>query len=95
MSRSPPAACAVGLNAYACAGVAVVAGVPPAEAVRALRDRGMSVLAADGAGATDLDDAEDDGPHRSGPRKDRTLGSSRSSDGRARASASATSRPGR
>jgi TrmH family RNA methyltransferase len=39
----------------------VVAGVPPAEAVRALRGRGMSVLAADGAGATDLDDAEDDG----------------------------------
>jgi len=39
----------------------VVAGVPPAEAVRALRDRGMSVLAADGAGATDLDGAEDDG----------------------------------
>ncbi|HEX6576936.1 MAG TPA: RNA methyltransferase [Jiangellaceae bacterium] len=39
----------------------VVAGVPTAEAVRALRDRGLTLLAADGAGATDLDTAEDDG----------------------------------
>ena len=39
----------------------VVAGVPPAQAVRALRGRRMSVLAADGAAATDLDRAEDDG----------------------------------
>jgi TrmH family RNA methyltransferase len=39
----------------------VVAGVPAAEAVRALRGRRMSVLAADGAGTTDLDRAEDDG----------------------------------
>jgi TrmH family RNA methyltransferase len=39
----------------------VVVGVRPAEVVRALRNRGMSVLAADGAGATDLYGAEDDG----------------------------------
>jgi RNA methyltransferase, TrmH family len=39
----------------------VAAGVPAGETVRALRDRGTSVLAADGAGTTDLDRAEDDG----------------------------------
>ncbi len=33
----------------------------PAEAVAALRGRGLTVLAADGAGELDLDDASDDG----------------------------------
>jgi TrmH family RNA methyltransferase len=33
----------------------------PAEAVRVLRERGVSVLAADGAGELDLDDAQDGG----------------------------------
>ncbi|MFN8078705.1 MAG: RNA methyltransferase [Kineosporiaceae bacterium] len=40
----------------------VVIGVPLAEAVGALRAAGMVVLAADGAGALDLDDLQDDGP---------------------------------
>jgi TrmH family RNA methyltransferase len=39
----------------------VAAGMPAAEAVTALRDRGLTILAADGAGATDLDAAMDGG----------------------------------
>jgi RNA methyltransferase, TrmH family len=36
----------------------VAAGVPPAAAVAGLRDRGLTLLAADGAGAVDLDQAD-------------------------------------
>jgi TrmH family RNA methyltransferase len=39
----------------------VAAGVPAAESIWLLQGRGMTVLAADGAGTTDLDRAEDDG----------------------------------
>jgi RNA methyltransferase, TrmH family len=39
----------------------VVAGVPVAEAVAALRAAGLRILAADGAGERDLDDASDSG----------------------------------
>lgn len=39
----------------------VSAGAPTADAVAALRERGLTVLAADGAGSIDLDQAEDDG----------------------------------
>ena len=39
----------------------VVSGVPALEAVAAVRDRGLQVLATTGAGADDLDDLVDDG----------------------------------
>jgi TrmH family RNA methyltransferase len=44
----------------------VVAGVPVEEAVRGLRDAGVRIVAADGAGASDLDDELDAGT-MSGP----------------------------
>jgi RNA methyltransferase, TrmH family len=45
----------------------VVTGVPLADAVTALRDRGFRVLAADGDGATDLDDLADRAAAGEGP----------------------------
>ncbi|MGH8824006.1 MAG: TrmH family RNA methyltransferase [Jiangellaceae bacterium] len=39
----------------------IVTGVPTAEALRSLGDRGLTIVAADSSGGTDLDAAQDDG----------------------------------
>lgn len=60
-SADPQGGKAVRASAGSVFHLPVVSGVPTADAVAALRERGLTVLAADGAGSLDLDEAEDDG----------------------------------
>ncbi|SDU66318.1 TrmH family RNA methyltransferase [Jiangella alkaliphila] len=60
-SADPQGGKAVRASAGSVFHLPVVSGVPAANAVAALRERGLTVLAADGAGSLDLDQAEDDG----------------------------------
>ncbi|PZF82233.1 TrmH family RNA methyltransferase [Jiangella anatolica] len=60
-SADPQGGKAVRASAGSVFHLPIVSGPPVADAVTALRERGLTVLAADGAGSLDLDAAEDDG----------------------------------